>query len=213
LDPYHPALTMRIEMRRTRQPDEPAQRGSRLVFAGAALAVLALLIVLAVTTRLVGPSESSASTANAATDKLPRSTVASTTVGTRDEVVGRLHQIFRIRDRAIQTRNTRELNNVYTIDCPCLKGDRALIDRLKKERLVWRGIKVSLSIEGVERVSDRLWIVNALVKTSAFEIRRESGETVQRVPPGQERSRFALARPIGQDAWLLGQASVVAERD
>ena len=200
-------------MRRTRQPHGPAQRGSRLVFAGAALAVLALLIVFTVTTRLVGPSESSASTANAVTDNLPQSTLPSTTVGTRDEVVSRLHQIFRIRDRAIQTRDTRELNNIYTIDCPCLKGDRALIDRLRKKRLVWHGIKVSLSIEGVEQVNDRLWVINALVKTSAFEIRRESGATVQRVPPGQERSRFALARPVGQDAWLLGQASVLAEHD
>jgi hypothetical protein len=210
---YYPALTMRIEMWRTRQPRGPAQRGSRLIFAGAALAVLALVTVFTVTTRLVGPNESSASTANAVTDNLLPSTLPSTTIGTRDEVVGRLHQIFRIRDRAIQTRDTRELNSIYTIDCPCLKGDRALIDRLKKERLVWHGIKVSLSIEGVEQVNDRLWIVNALVKTSAFEIRRESGVTVQGVPPGQERSRFALARPIGQDAWLLGQATIVAERD
>jgi hypothetical protein len=139
--------------------------------------------------------------------------VPSTTVGAREEVVSRLHQIFRIRDRAIQTRDIRELNNIYTIDCPCLKGDRALIDKLKKEGLVWRGIKVSLSIEGVEQVNDRLWIVNALVKTSAFEIRRESGATVQEVPPGEERSRFALARPVGQDAWLLGQASRLAEHD
>jgi hypothetical protein len=204
---------MRIEMRRTRQPHGPAQRGSRLVFTGAALAVLALPIIFTVTTRLVGPGESSASTANAVTDDVAQSTVPSTTVGARDEVVSRLHQIFRIRDRAIQTRDTRELVNIYTIDCPCLKGDRALIEKLKKERLVWHGVKVSLDIENVEQVNDRLWIVNALVKTSAFEIRRESGVRIQGVPPGQERSRFALARPVGQDAWLLGQASVVAERD
>jgi hypothetical protein len=200
-------------MQRTRQPRGSAQRGSRFIFAGAILAVLALLIIFTITTRLMSPSESSAPTASAVADDPARSTAPSTTVETRDEVVSRLHQIFRIRDRAIQTRDIQELNGIYTIDCPCLKGDQALIERLKREGLVWHGVKVSLAVEEIERVNDRLWIVDAVVKTSAFEIRRESGETVRGVPSGQERSRFALARPVGQDDWLLGQASVLAERD
>jgi hypothetical protein len=200
-------------MQRARQPQEPTQRGSRLVFAGAVLAVLALLVILTVTTRLIWPSDSSASTANTLTDDSTQSKAPATTVGARDEIVSRLHQILRIRDRAIQTRDSQILDEIYTIDCPCLRGDRALIERLKKEKLVWHGIEVSLAIEEVEQVNDRLWIVNALVKTSAFEIRRESGATVREVPSGQERSRFALARPEGQNAWLLGQASVLAERD
>jgi hypothetical protein len=105
------------------------------------------------------------------------------------------------------------LNDIYTVDCPCLKGDRALIQELKKKGLVWRGIKVSLVVEKTEQVNSRLWIINALVKTSGFVIERESGAKVRSVPPGEERSRFALARPLDRDDWLLGQASVIAGRD
>jgi hypothetical protein len=199
-------------MRRTKQPHGPGQR-SRLVVMGVVLAVLALMIIAAVTTRLMGTSKSSASAASRILHDPEQAAAPTTTIGTRDEVVSRLHEIFRIRDRAIQSRDARALNDIYTIDCPCLKGDRALIKRLKKEKLVWRGVNVSLVIEEVEQVNDRLWIVNALVKTNAFEIRRESGATVRAVPSGQERSRFALARPVGQSAWLLGRASALAERD
>jgi hypothetical protein len=210
--PTIPALTKRIEMRRTTQGPRLAPRRSGLIFTGTALAALTLLIIFTATTRLTDPRQSSASTATTAANGSAESTAPSTTIGTRDEVVNRLHQIFRIRDQAIQTRDTRKLNAIYTTDCPCLRGDRALIERLKKERLVWRGVRVTLAVEGAEQVNDRLWIVNAIVKTSAFEIRRESGPMVRAVPSGQEHSRFALARPVGQDAWLLGQASVV-ERD
>ena len=105
------------------------------------------------------------------------------------------------------------LDGIYTPDCPCLEGDGKLIERLKRERLIWRGVNVALDVQKVERVNDQLWIVSARVTTSPFEIVRESGALVQRVPQGQEVSRFALARPIGQKDWLLGQASVIEERD
>jgi len=199
-------------MQRTKQPQGQARRRSPLILAGIGAAALMLLVIFTLTTRLSGSDESDASSATVVADGPGSSTVPSTTIGTGDEVVSRLHQIFRIRDQAIQTRDSRVLNEIYTVDCPCLKGDQALIKRLKNEGLVWRGVKVSLTIEDTERVNDRLWIVNALVKTDAFEIRRESGETVRSVAAGQERSRFALSKPVGQDAWLLGQASVLAER-
>jgi hypothetical protein len=199
-------------MRRTKQSQGQALRPSPLILTGIGVAALMLLVIFTLTTRLIGSDESDSSIATVVADDSRTSMVPSTTIATRDEVISRLHQIFRIRDQAIQTRDSRVLNGIYTVDCPCLKGDQALVRKLKDEGLMWQGVKVSLIIEDAERVNDRLWIVNALVKTSAFEIRRESGETVRIVAAGQERSRFALSRPEGQDAWLLGQASVLDER-
>jgi hypothetical protein len=199
-------------MWRTKQAQRADQRRSRPFLIGIALSALVLLIILTLTTRLLGPDDSNVSSANVTANDPETSTVPTTTIETRVEVISRLHQIFEIRDQAIQTRNARVLNDIYTVDCPCLKGDRALIKRLKNERLIWDGVRVALVIEEVEQVNDRLWIVNALVKTSAFEIRRESGAPVRGVSPGQERSRFALARPAGKDDWLLGQVSGLAER-
>ena len=199
-------------MWRAEKPPGLAQRRSRLFFTGVGVAGLVLLGVFTVTLRMNESNRTNAPLATAGTDDPGKSTVPSTTIVTRDEVVSRLHQIFRIRDRAIQTRDARVLSDIYTVDCPCLQGDQALIKRLRSEKLVWSGIEVSLIIEDVKQVNDRLWIVNALVKTSNFEIRRESGASVRVVPSGQEHSRFALSRPVGQDVWLLGQASVLAER-
>jgi hypothetical protein len=138
-----------------------------------------------------------------------QATAVATTVDTRAEIVDRLHQILEIRDQAIETRNASLLQQIYTVDCPCLKGDSSLISRLRGDRLVWRGIDISLQIEKVERINDRLWTVNAVVIAAPYTIERESGEVIQRIPQGRELSRFALAKPNGEDEWLLGQASLV----
>ena len=199
-------------MWRTKQAQGQARDRSRLFLTAIGVAALLMLAVVTVTTRLIKSSESNTPSATVLADDPASPTVPNPTIVTRDEVVARLHQIFRIRDRAIQTRDARALEEIYTVDCPCLRGDKALIKRLKNEGLVWHGVKVSLAIERAERVNDRLWVINALVKTSSFEIRRESGATVRGVPSGQEHSRFAISRPAGQNAWLLGQASVLAER-
>lgn len=198
-------------MRREEQPDEPANRRSRLLI-GLVVAIPLLLLLGLVLVSQLEPKEGDASSVTALTGGSRGLEAPTSTIDTRDEVVARLHSIFRARDQAIQTRNPSILNGIYTIDCPCLKGDRALIEGLKKSGLVWRGIKVDLVVEKTEQVNERLWIISALVKTSSFNIERESGETVRSVPSGQEHSRFALARPTGQEEWLLGRASVTAER-
>jgi hypothetical protein len=74
---------------------------------------------------------------------------------------------------------------------------------------MWRGVEVSITVQKTQRVNDRLWTVNAIVTTSPFEIVTESGVVVRKVPQGQEVSRFALAKPISQDNWSLGHATVV----
>jgi hypothetical protein len=138
--------------------------------------------------------------------------VPTTTLDTSAEIVARLRQIFRIRDQAIKTRNVSLLEHIYTVDCPCLKGDSDLIATLKRDHLQWRGIEVSLQVEKVDRINDRLWTVNAVVFASPFIIEKESGEIVRRMPRGRELSRFALSRPTGKEEWLLGQASLVERR-
>jgi hypothetical protein len=149
-----------------------------------------------------------------ATQSAPQTTTTPrSTIGTREEVVARLHQILQVRDQAIQTRNPLLLDGIYTIDCPCLKGDQQLIRNLRLEQRMWRGVKVSIAVREAERINDRLWTVSAVVTTSSFEITTESGVVLREIPQGRELSRFALARPMNQEEWLLGQASVIQERD
>jgi hypothetical protein len=209
--PSGPSLK-RMEMRIARQPDTPLRRRNRLILGGLAMAVLLVLAVFALVTRPTNSTDGSASPAT--TSSKPETTTTSTsTIDTRDEVVSRFKQIFRIRDEAIRTRNPLPLEEIYTADCPCLKGDQQLIRKLRQEGLLWRGIKVSLDVQEVERVNDRLWTISAIVTTNSFEIVTEAGVVLRRIPEGRELSRFALARPIGAANWLLGRASVVEERD
>jgi hypothetical protein len=177
------------------------------------MAVPLLLILAFALIAQLGSSERGASSAATLAGRSRESETPTSTVASHDEVVARLHSIFRVRDRAIQERNSMLLNDIYTVDCPCLEGDRKLIQGLRKNHLVWRGIKVSLVVEDIEEVNGRLWVISALVKTSSFSIEQESGALVRSVPSGHERSRFAIAKPVGQEDWLLGRASVIAERD
>jgi hypothetical protein len=199
-------------MRIARQLTQPKRRGYSQAVLGLVVVVLLVIAIFSLLAQRTRPEEGSGSPATTPLNEPGSTSAPSSTVGTREEVIARLHQIFRIRDQAIQARNPAPLQDIYTVDCPCLKGDQQLIGRLKEERLRWQGIKVSLDIQEVERVNDRLWIVNALVRTSSFRILRASGSVVREVPPGQEYSRFALAKPIGEVGWMLGQASVIEER-
>jgi hypothetical protein len=177
------------------------------------VAALALLSILVAVNLLTNGEESSRSSSDAGLGEAGTTTVPETTVDAHTEVVSRLHQILRIRDQAISARNSALLQEIYTIDCPCLDGDQRLIENLKRDGLIWRGVSVSLEVQGVERVNDRLWTINAVITTSPFEIVKESGKVVRKIPGGRELSSFALARLDNQKKWLLGQASVVEERE
>jgi hypothetical protein len=176
-------------------------------------ATLLLLAVVVLTGQLTRSPSGGSPSATALSDQ-PQTTAAQSSVGeTRDAVVDRLHEIFRIRDQAIQTRNPDLLTSIFTVDCSCLKGDRKLIQQLKQENLMWRGVSVSIKVQEVERVNSRLWDISGLVTTSPFDIVEESGAVVRRIPQGLELSRFALVRPTDRGDWLLGHASVIDERD
>jgi hypothetical protein len=203
-------------MQRARNPEGSTPRRLRIVAAGLVVAaLLGLMAFLRISQQTNSDPRSSATPAPSETlgAAMATTTAPAATVGVKEEVVSRLREILRIRDRAIQARDRSLLADIYTVDCPCLKGDQRLIRKLREERLLWRGIEVVPSVQSAERVNDRLWIVSALITTNSFEIVNESGAVVRRVSKGREKSRFALARPIGEEEWLLGYAAVTQERD
>ena len=97
-----------------------AHRRNRLVLVGLVGAALLTVAVFALIPQL---SRSDVETPSTGLSEQQQPLLApSSTIEVRDEVVGRLIEIFRVRDRAIQTRNARLLDALYTPDCPCLEG-------------------------------------------------------------------------------------------
>src|SRR5512132_1756613 len=88
--PYHPALTKRMQMRTARQPDAPTRRRPRYVFVGLVMAAILVVAIFALTTQLTKSTDGSASPD--ATQSEPQTTTTSrSTIGTREDVVTRLH--------------------------------------------------------------------------------------------------------------------------
>jgi hypothetical protein len=143
--PYHPALTKRMQMRTGRQLEDPTRRRHRYVLVGLVMAAILVLAIFALASRLGKSPHGSASPDTTFSGSRTTTTLKSMTA-TRDEVIIRIHEIFRVRDQAIRTRNSLLLDGIYTGDCPCLKGDQKLIQNLRQERRMWRGVKVSLTI-------------------------------------------------------------------
>lgn len=148
----------------------------------------------------------------------PQSSVApttasptTTTIDTETEVVARLREILRVRDRAILSRNAKLLADIYTVDCNCLKDGRTAIQQLRREKVVWRGLSTRLAVQQIERVNDRLWAVTGVVSTAEVRIESELGDLVRVIPPERNQLRFALAKPRGVDEWLLGHVSLINE--
>jgi hypothetical protein len=135
-----------------------------------------------------------------------------TTIGEREEVVARLRTILRVRDRAYRERDVGLLREVYTTDCPCLRGDGRAIEQLIKDDAVWVGASTSVEVQKLERASDRLWIVVANFIGSPFRIETESGNLIRSVEGRSEPFRFALAK-AESDELLLGFAGPVDESD
>jgi hypothetical protein len=139
----------------------------------------------------------------------PPTIATTTTLNERAEVVSRLEQIFRIRDRAYTTRDANTLGRIYTVDCTCLVADKKIIQEMKARQIVWKGISTSLEVTKTERVTARLWLLTAVINNAPFRIEKESGELVRSVPKGSDLARFALAKPVGEPNWLLGKGSFI----
>jgi hypothetical protein len=102
----------------------------------------------------------------------PSSSEVTTSTGldTRIEVVEPLKDILRIRDQAFRDRNTRPLEDVYTIDCPCLEGDRNAIEELVTNNYHVVGGATSIRVHRVEQVSKRLWLVVADFRSAPLRV-------------------------------------------
>jgi hypothetical protein len=133
----------------------------------------------------------------------------STTIDPRPQIVGRLQEILRVRDRALLTRNAALLDDVYTDDCNCLRDGRAVIRELRQKRVVWKGLASTLAVQTVDRVADRQWLVVGVLRSPPVRIESESGKLVRLIPAEGNLLRFALARPPGATDWLLGHTSVL----
>jgi len=194
-------------------PRPPTRRGPSRAAWVAATAV-ALLVVTVVVAVLMTRSDGEAVGSPSPGSSVPQTTASptTTTIDIETEVVARLREILRVRDRALETRNASLLSSIYTVDCPCLQGDRDAIRQLKQSHEVWRGVATSISVQNLEKVNERLWIVNALFVAAPFQVENESGDLIRKTPGERNLTRFALARPVGHAKWLLGHVSLIGRR-
>ena len=132
---------------------------------------------------------------------------ATTTSDPRTEVVARLKEILKVRDKAFHDRNPRLLSAVYTVDCPCLEGDTNAIKELVGRNYHLIGGGTSIRVRRVERVNSRLWLVIADFDSAPLRIETKSGDLVRQEPAGSDLFQFALAKPVDATEWLLGRAS------
>jgi hypothetical protein len=136
-------------------------------------------------------------------------TTVATAVSKETEVTSRLSEILEVRDRALASRDSMLLNDIYTVDCKCLEDGRSLIRQLREEKVVWKGVTTNITIDSTEELNGRLWIIIATVQTPPVRIETETGRLIRIVPAERNVVRFALAKPQNEDEWLLGHASSV----
>jgi hypothetical protein len=177
--------------------------GARLVGVAVALLVIAAAVAVVFATR-EDPSAAGAPSP----EPFPPSTAAATTttLDPRAEVVVRLKEILKVRDKAFQNRNVDLLSTVYTTDCPCLKGDGNAIKELADNNYHLIGGTTSVHVRRVERVTGELWLVIADFRSTPLRIETQSGELVRQEPAGNDLFQFAVAKPASTGRWLLGGA-------
>jgi hypothetical protein len=149
--------------------------------------------------RVISPSATTPSSVEA----LP----TTKTQDTRDEVVERLRQILRDRDKAFRERNAEILKSLYTADCPCLEGDRNAIRELTENNYHVVGGATSVRVRRVERVTDRAWLVIADFRSAPLRIEAQDNVLIREEPAGSDLFQFVLSKPTGSQEWLLGQAT------
>ena len=190
-------------------PPPPTPRGTSRRAASLAAIAVALLLVIAVATALAtrGDSDAAGSSPPEPSSSPATSAATTTTIDTQTEVVARLREILRVRDKAFHERNADLLSDVYTVDCPCLEGDTNAIRELVSKGYHLIGGATSVRVHRSERVTGRLWLVIADFQSAPARIETEGGVLVRQEPAGSDLFQFALARPADAADWLLGRAS------
>jgi hypothetical protein len=192
-------------------PPPPNPRGPSHhipMFAAVTVALLLVAVVAAILVTRGGDAKSTAPLPPQ-TASVTSTTAPTTTLEPQDEVIDRLRDILRIRDRALEKRDAKLLDTIYTVDCNCLSQSRALIRQLRKDHVVWDGLLTSLQVQKAEKINDRLWTVIGVLATSTARIEDESGHLIEIAPAEKDRFRFAVAKPVDSQDWLLGYASVI----
>jgi hypothetical protein len=174
-------------------------------FAAVGLVVLVLLVAL-LGVFVMGRDDHIEGAAPTQTQSSVKSS-PTTAVGTRAEVIERLRTILGIRDKAFRERDAKILGNVYTVDCPCLEGDRNAIKELESNNYRMVGGATSIRIRRASQVSAQLWLVVADFRSAPLRIEAEGERLIREEPGGSDLFQFALAKPADSSEWLLGRAT------
>ena len=176
-------------------------------FMVAGLAAIAALVALLGAVVLGRHDDDVQVAAPSVTQPSIEASTTTTTLNARAEVIERLREILGIRDQAFHERNAKILEGVYTVDCPCLKGDRNAIQELVTNNYHLVGGATSVKIRRTNQVSPQLWLVVADFRSAPLRIETESNKLVREEPAGSDLFQFALSKPAGSSEWLLGRAT------
>lgn len=192
-------------------PPPPTPSGpSRRVTAFAVVTVaLTLVVAVAVVLTIRGDGDAAGSSPSQPPPPQPTAAATTTTLDPKTEVVARLRQILRVRDRAFHDRDAELLSTVYTVDCPCLEGDKNAIKELVSKGYRLIGGETSIRVHRLERVNGRLWLVIADFRSAPGRIETDDGALVRQEPGGSDLFQFAVAKPVDTPEWLLGRATPI----
>lgn len=171
------------------------------------VAVVLTSVALLVAVLMVRDGGSNARTLPTPTPSSSETDRSSTTLNPRSEIISRLREILKVRDKAFQDRNAALLEDVYTVDCPCLKGDRSAIEELRTEDYRIVGGATSIQVRRVERVNGRLWLVIADFRSAPLRIETQEKRLIREEARGSDLFQFALSKPTDSSEWLLGRAT------
>jgi hypothetical protein len=177
----------------------------------AALVAMVLVLVLLGTVVLSRDDDVGVAAATRTQSSID-SSPATTMLDARTEVIERLRKILGIRDKAFRERDAKVLEKVYTVDCPCLEGDRNAIQKLVANNYHIVGGGTSIRIHRASQVSSQLWLIVADFRSAPLRIEAEDRRLIREEPGGSDLFQFALAKPAGSSEWLLGRATAYEDR-
>jgi hypothetical protein len=132
-----------------------------------------------------------------------------TTLDTRAEVIERLRRILGVRDKAFHERNADILEDVYTVDCPCLEGDRNAIHELVTNNYRIVGGGTSIRVRRANRVSAQLWLIVADFRSAPLRIEAEDNRVIREEPGGVIFSSSHYPnQPVQGSGSLVGQQPI-----
>jgi hypothetical protein len=195
-----------------RDEDRYSQPRTFRHLAGIGLLTVAALITGLLAVRMLGADDDAARSSPTAAPSSSVDAAPSTTLDPDPEVVARLQEILSIRDQAFRSRDAARLKDIYSTDCPCLKGDTAAIRELKANNYRLVGGETSIRVRRIEKASARLWLVIADFQSAPLRIESSEKKIIREEPGGTDLFQFAMSKPLNSSEWLLGRATNYQER-